>query len=75
MYKQGDILLIPFPYSDMTTAKQRPILVLSNSEYNESHQDIVVAALTSNLRDKDFSIQIISDDSNNIMCNLHSLLL
>jgi mRNA interferase MazF len=45
MYKQGDILLIPFPYSDLTATKQRPVLVLSNSHYNESHQDIVVVAL------------------------------
>jgi mRNA interferase MazF len=49
MYKQGDILLIPYPYSDLTAIKQRPVLVLSNSYYNESHQDIVVAAITSNV--------------------------
>jgi mRNA interferase MazF len=47
MYKQGDILLIPFPYSDSTAIKQRPVLVISNSHYNESQQDIIVAAITS----------------------------
>ena len=30
MFKQGDILLIPIPYTDLTTNKQRPVLVLSN---------------------------------------------
>jgi len=62
MYKQGDILLIPFPYSDLTAIKQRPVLVLSNSHYNESHQDIVVAAITSNVTDKEYSIYITVDD-------------
>jgi mRNA interferase MazF len=30
MYNQGAILLIPIPYTDLTTTKQRPVLVLSN---------------------------------------------
>ncbi|MEX2105198.1 MAG: type II toxin-antitoxin system PemK/MazF family toxin, partial [Bacilli bacterium] len=54
MYKQGDIVLISFPYSDMTATKQRPVIVLSNSYYNESHQDIVVAAITSNVSQKEY---------------------
>jgi mRNA interferase MazF len=62
MYKQGDILLIPFPYSDLSATKQRPVLVLSNSHYNESHQDIVVAAITSNVTEKEYSILIADDD-------------
>jgi mRNA interferase MazF len=62
MYKQGDILLIPFPYSDLTATKQRPVLVLSNSNYNISHQDIVVAAITSNATSRDYLISITSDD-------------
>ena len=52
MYKQGDILLIPFPFTDLSSTKQRPVLVLSNTKYNESNQDIVVAAITSNLTEK-----------------------
>ena len=62
MYKQGDILLIPFPYSDLTAIKQRPVLVLSNSHYNASHQDIVVAAIASNVSDNEYSIYITFED-------------
>ncbi|MDB4867888.1 MAG: growth inhibitor [Cohnella sp.] len=62
MYKQGDIVLIPFPYSDLSTTKQRPVLVLSNTNYNKEQSDLVVAAITSNLMNKSYTIQITADD-------------
>jgi mRNA interferase MazF len=58
MYKQGDILLVPIPYSDMTSMKKRPVLVLSNDLYNKQTEDIIVAAITSNIRGIDFEILI-----------------
>ncbi len=42
MFKQGDILLIAIPFSDLTSSKKRPVLVLSNSGYNSKTEDIVV---------------------------------
>ncbi|MCY6958461.1 type II toxin-antitoxin system PemK/MazF family toxin [Clostridium brassicae] len=62
MYKQGDILLIPIPFSDLTSSKKRPVLVLSNYQYNCKTEDIVVAAITSNLQSKDYSIQFTNND-------------
>ncbi|MEF2968137.1 type II toxin-antitoxin system PemK/MazF family toxin [Paenibacillus sp. M1] len=62
MYSQGEILLIPFPYSDLSSTKKRPVLVLSNTEYNQSHKDIVVAAITSNIAERDYLIQISESD-------------
>jgi len=62
MYNQGDILLIPIPFSDLKTNKKRPVLVLSNSDYNSNNQDIVVAAITSNLEQKEYAVTIASDD-------------
>lgn len=62
MYKQGDILLIPIPFSDLTSSKKRPVLVLSNYQYNCKTEDIVVAAITSNLESKEYSIQFTNND-------------
>ena len=50
-YKQGDVILIPFPFTDFSTFKQRPAVVLSSNEFNHTHQDIIAAAITSHIPD------------------------
>lgn len=62
MHKQGDILLIPVPFTDLTSSKKRPVLVISNDHYNNKTEDIVVVAITSNLITKDYSILITDTD-------------
>lgn len=62
MHKQGDILLIPIPFTDLSSSKRRPVLVISNSEYNERTEDIIVAAVTSNIEEKDYSIVFKNSD-------------
>ena len=62
MYNQGDILLIPIPFSDLTSSKRRTVLILSNSLYNQKTEDLVVAAVTSNLIEKDYSVLFRNDD-------------
>lgn len=62
MYKQGDILLIPIPFTDLTSSKKRPVLVLSNDDYNSKTEDIIVSAITSNITSKDYSIFITNSD-------------
>lgn len=47
--KQGDVILVPFPFTDLTTVKQRPALVLSANWFNTSRDDCVVAAITSQI--------------------------
>jgi mRNA interferase MazF len=46
MYEQRDIVLIPFPYSDLTGAKQRPALIISNKKVNKS-EDRICCLITS----------------------------
>lgn len=47
MYNQRDIILIPFPYSDLTGSKFRPALIISNKKLNES-DDRICCLITSN---------------------------
>lgn len=62
MYKQGEILLIPIPFSDLVSKKKRPVLVISNSQYNYKTEDVIVVAITSNLEQKEYTIIITNHD-------------
>lgn len=42
---QGDIIMVPFPYSDLSSVKERPALVLSNHRLRGD--DVIVAGITS----------------------------
>lgn len=46
MYEQKDVVLIPFPYSDLTGSKQRPALIISNELINKT-QDRICCLITS----------------------------
>lgn len=48
-YKRGDVLLVPFPFSDLSATKVRPAVVISSTAYHRAEPDIVLAALTSNV--------------------------
>ena len=45
-YKRGDIVVLPFPYTDQSGSKRRPELVLSTDAYNARRADIIVAHVT-----------------------------
>jgi len=46
-FRKWDIVLVPFPFTDLTTAKKRPGLIVSPDSYNRSGQDVVLLFLTS----------------------------
>lgn len=59
-YKKWDLVLVPFPFTDLTATKKRPALIISPDEFNEG-PDVVIAFVTSNLnvrpRMGDYTIQ------------------
>ena len=49
--KPGDIVLVRFPFTDLTSHKRRPVLVVSPSEFSTRFGDIVVVPLTGQVQD------------------------
>src|SRR6476660_4902842 len=62
MPDQGDILLIPIPFTDLSSQKRRPVIVISNDDYNRVSPDVVVEAMTSNPLQNAYSFMITSAD-------------
>jgi len=62
LYRQGEIIIIPFPFSDLSGTKQRPVLILSKNEDNSKSDDIIACGITSNLKDSKYSV-FISDEN------------
>jgi mRNA interferase MazF len=59
---QGDIVLVPVPFTDLTSQRRRPVVVVSNDAYHAATQDFVCVAMTSNLKDEPYSFEITSAD-------------
>lgn len=59
-YNQGDIVLLPYPYTDLSKTKQRPAVIISKSSVN--HQSYIVAKITSVIRQDKFSFSITFND-------------
>ena len=45
--KFGDVVLVPFPFTDQTAAKRRPAVVVSSDAYHHERPDVIVVAVTS----------------------------
>ncbi|MYA63196.1 MAG: type II toxin-antitoxin system PemK/MazF family toxin [Gemmatimonadetes bacterium] len=50
-YRQGDTVLVSFPFTDLSSSKRRPALVLSPDSFNAAGEDLVLAAVTSQITD------------------------
>ncbi len=49
-YEFGDIVLVPFPFTDQSTTKQRPAVVISSAVYQRERPDLIILAVTSQQR-------------------------
>ena len=49
-YSRGDVVFVPFMFTDKPVAKSRPALVVSSSDYHRSRSEVIIAAITSQVR-------------------------
>jgi len=49
-YKFGDVVLVPFPFTNQMASKKRPAIVVSSSAYHQERPDLILMAATSQIR-------------------------
>ncbi|HKG12819.1 MAG TPA: type II toxin-antitoxin system PemK/MazF family toxin [Pyrinomonadaceae bacterium] len=49
-YDFGDTVLVPFPFTDQSGIKKRPAVIISSVAYNAARLDLILMAVTSQVR-------------------------
>jgi len=62
MMEQKDLLLVPFPFSDQSGRKVRPVIVISNDEFNKYSEDVIVIGVTSNILKEKYTISLTNNN-------------
>jgi mRNA interferase MazF len=47
--RKGDVVMVPFGFTDQSGSKWRPAVVVSTDRYNQQTPDVVIASITGNL--------------------------
>ena len=49
-YDVGDVVLVPFPFTNLLSSKKRPAVVISQKTYQYKRPDIILMAITSQIK-------------------------
>ena len=55
---KGDVVVVPFPFSDLSQAKRRPALIISNLQGN----DLILCQITSQKKQDTYAISLNDSD-------------
>ena len=58
---RGDVVLVGFVFSDESSRKVRPALVITSSAYHRARREVILAAITSNVRRRLFADHVVAD--------------
>ena len=59
-FVKGDVVVLPFPFSDLSNSKRRPALVVANLK----GEDTILCQITSKTRIDDYSVILTNEDFN-----------
>jgi mRNA interferase MazF len=57
----GTVILVPFPFTDQSSFKRRPAVVVSSAAYHRARSDLVLMPITSQLRNGAFGDVFLQD--------------
>jgi mRNA interferase MazF len=60
-YSRGDVVLVGFVFADESGRKLRPAVIISSSAYHRARQEVVVTAVSSNVKRRLFGEHLIGD--------------
>ena len=48
-YEFGDVVLVPFPFTDQSASKRRPAVVVSSTAYHADHSNLILMGISSQI--------------------------
>jgi len=61
-FKRGDVVLVRYPFTDLSSSKTRPAVIMSGALYHGLQPDLVLVALTSNIAAATESLDYVLQD-------------
>ncbi len=59
---QKEIVLLPFPFSNLEGSRVRPALVVSNDDLNGKSEDCIMVPMTTVIKDEPYSVILGQED-------------
>ena len=60
-YSRGDVVLVELTFGDESGRKLRPALVLSSNQFNAARHDVIIAAISSNVKRRLFGDYLVGE--------------
>jgi mRNA interferase MazF len=74
-FEQGDVVIANIAYSQQIGFKKRPVLIISNTKYNQKSGDIIVISISSTEIKSKYDIKITNENLEDGELNLESKIL